>query len=271
MIVCADDYGLSDGVNDAILALAEHQKLSAVSCLVALERCSSEVVAPLKRLDVDLGLHLCLTTDERLPLATGISSSGGVPAPFRRLLATSLARRLPHHELINHIRSQYELFERKLGRAPDFIDGHLYVHQLPGLRDALVKFILSLEEHSRPYVRNTALSILELRQRGLPTAKAALIALFGKSMFRRLRKAGLPTNDGFAGIYDFREAARYREYLPGFVACLPNPTGLLVVHPGHDQDWRAKEFSALSDFEFPSGPARFARLYRSTRAMPLPK
>ena len=69
-------------------------------------------------------------------------------------------------------------------------------------------------------------------------------------MFAQLRAAGLPTNDGFAGIYDFRDWSRYPQYLPLFVACLPNPNGLLVVHPGSEEDWRLQEFNTLRAFPF---------------------
>src|SRR6266536_4724549 len=70
MIVCADDYGLRDDINEAILELAGLRKLSAVSCLVALDRCGSGTMKKLLRHDaaLDIGLHLCLT-DEGLPLS----------------------------------------------------------------------------------------------------------------------------------------------------------------------------------------------------------
>jgi len=50
MIVCADDYGLSDGIDEAILELCRRGKLSAVSCMVALERCCAESMARLSEL-----------------------------------------------------------------------------------------------------------------------------------------------------------------------------------------------------------------------------
>jgi hypothetical protein len=188
--------------------------------------------------------------------ATGSASS--LPAPFRLLLARALTRRLRADEVAGQIEAQYELFLAKLGRPPDFIDGHLYVHQFPGVREALVQFILAVAERLRPYIRNTRLSVSELRRRRLPSLKSGLIGVFGKSMFRRLEALGLPTNCGFAGIYDFRKAESYRKYLPGFAACLPEPTGLLVVHPGTKDPWRQSEFLALRDFNFPPGsPRRF--------------
>ena len=42
MILCADDYGLSEDIDRAILELCRSGRLTAVSCMVALERCSAE-------------------------------------------------------------------------------------------------------------------------------------------------------------------------------------------------------------------------------------
>jgi hypothetical protein len=94
----------------------------------------------------------------------------------------------------------------------------------------------------------------------LPWLKSALLGIYGATMFRKLRTAEVPTNQGLAGIYDFRRWASYRANLPRFVACLPEPNGILVVHPGMDEDWRREEFTVLREFVFPSGnPNRFRR------------
>src|SRR2546422_7241019 len=42
MILCADDYGLSEDIDRAILELCRSGRLTAVSCMVALERCSAD-------------------------------------------------------------------------------------------------------------------------------------------------------------------------------------------------------------------------------------
>src|SRR5215472_15124734 len=76
MIVCADDYGLRDDIDRAILALVEGGRLSAVSCVVAFERCSSSALAKLLAFGprIDVGLHFCLT-NENLPLSAPSASA----------------------------------------------------------------------------------------------------------------------------------------------------------------------------------------------------
>lgn len=263
MIVCADDYGLAEDIDRSILELAAEKRLSAVSCMVLLERCTPRLMAELGRCHptLDVGLHFCLT-DEGLPLAqpsSRVLKTGTLPS-FRGLMWRCVGRTLSVSEVGCELARQYNLFLTKCGRAPDFIDGHLHVHQLPAVRTALVRFALRLPVDSRPYIRNTSFPLRELRRRRLPCWKAALIGSLGARMRLLLQNSGLPTNSGFAGIYDFREWRNYAQYFPRFVDCLSAPNGILVVHPGQVDAWRKEEFATLKSYPFPSGsPARFRR------------
>ena len=251
MIVCADDYGLSDDVDRAILELCGAGRLSAVSCMVALKSCTG---GDLKKLlahqgRVDVGLHLCFA-DETLP---------DFPA-YGPYLRRSLLGRISAREIFSQVSAQYEQFLHKCGRAPDYVDGHLHAHQLPGVREGVIEFVRSLPASSRPYVRNTREPLRNLRRGRLPWFKAAFIGAFGRRMLTQLRAAGLSTNDGFAGIYDFRDWQKYPAYFPRFVACLADRNGILVVHPGGKEDWRRQEFETLREFPFaPGAVKRFQR------------
>ena len=285
MIVCADDYGLRDDIDEAILELCLRGKLTAVSCMVAFERCTSDTLTRLRQHEahVDLGLHLCLTneglTRSLVPPTPGLIAD---PPSYPRLLKTAFTGRVPPRRIRDEVAMQYELFLTKCGRAPNHIDGHLHVHQLPGVRDGLLDFVLSLPPERRPYIRNTALPLPNLWRNRLPWLKAALVAAFGSRMKVKLRAAGVATNQGFAGVYDFRQYNRYPGYLPRFVNCLVEPTGILVVHPGKNENWRQQEYAALDNFAFPAGsPNRFGDAWRETptrhgaagletKAMPFP-
>lgn len=262
MIVCADDFGMSADIDRAILQLSGRKRLSAVSCMVALTRCNPETLKPLLALQdrVDIGLHLCFADETLTSLEAGISQLPAFGALLRKTLLTdysTAARRL--------IEAQYELFVKKTGRTPDFVDGHLHSHQLPGICKAVVEFVRNLPAAKRPYVRNTRHRLSELRKRGLPWVKAALIGSFGATMERDLAAAGIATNDGFTGIYDFRQWRNYAAYFPQFVDCLAKTNGMLVVHPGEIEDWRRSEFNMLDSFDFPAGqPNKFRREQSNT-------
>jgi len=261
MIICADDYGLSEDIDQAIIELCGLRRLSAVSCMVALERCDAAALAKLIRHQaaVDIGLHLSFA-DETLPRPVNAVAGSSPPyfTAYGPYLRRALAGRVPARETFQQVSEQYELFLKKCGRPPDFIDGHLHAHQLPGVRHGLIDFVLSLPANRRPYIRNTRGPLRKLWRARLPLFKAAIIGAFGRRMHAQLVAARLFTNEGFTGIYDFRNWRRYPEYFPRFAASLPDPNGLLVVHPGGREDWRRQEFTTLREFRFaPGSPNRF--------------
>jgi len=258
MILCADDYGLSHDIDRASLDLCRLGRLTAVSCMVALERCNAELLRELLAVEkkVDIGLHLCLT-DENLPLSLSHGPRGATQAPplpsFGVLLRRALQGKVRASEVKIEVSRQYDLFVEKCGQSPSFMDGHLHVHQLPGVREGMLEFVLGLPVASRPYIRNTRMPVRELRGGGLPWLKTSVIGAFGDRMFKQLHQAGLATNEGFAGIYDFGQWRKFSDYLPRFTGSLQQPNGMLVVHPGNNEDWRRQEFTALRNFTFPRG------------------
>jgi hypothetical protein len=261
MILCADDYGLRDDIDSAILELVASHKISAVSCMVVFERCSRTCLAELLnfRDQIDVGLHLCLT-DEGLALSETSSVQPGQFPPFSALLKSALRGQIEPQQVVRQISLQYALFYQKCGRHPDFVDGHLHAHQLPGIREGLLSFVSSLPTDDRPYIRNTKMSWLDIWWHRLPWLKTMAIGFFGSRLFVQLGRQGILTNDGFAGIYDFRNWRKYSRYLPRFMACLHQPNGLLVVHPGQEEAWRQQEFRTLGEFVFTDGtPNRFRR------------
>jgi chitin disaccharide deacetylase len=155
------------------------------------------------------------------------------------------------------IAAQYGLFKAKTGTDPDYVDGHLHIHQSPVVREALIEFISGLSGPRRPYIRNTHLASRKLRENHLPWMKAWVIGRFGSRMASRLRATGLRTNEGFAGIYDFTKTREFPNYLARFINCLDKPNGLLVVHPGQKEEWRRREFETLRDAAGMSEPNRF--------------
>src|SRR5207247_168311 len=114
MIICADDFGLREDIDQAILELCSLGRLSAVSCMVALARCDSEELGRLLACPpgVDVGLHLCLT-DERLPLPLSASGLKSKQPSFTLMLQCASLGRLRSQEVFQRVSAQYELFVQK--------------------------------------------------------------------------------------------------------------------------------------------------------------
>src|ERR1700694_1248402 len=97
--LCADDYGLSEGVNRGIRDLIERGRLNATSVMVVGAAIGRDEVAALKSVAsasprCAIGLHATLTAPFR-PLTMHFRpTDGGMFLPFSELLRAGLLRRL---------------------------------------------------------------------------------------------------------------------------------------------------------------------------------
>jgi hypothetical protein len=125
IVLCIDDYALRPGVDAAVLELAARGLVSATSCLVGSPRWPAAAAAlrAVDRSNLDVGLHLDFT---EAPFDASLRHGLG------DFIARAYLRRLPADRLAREIRAQFDAFEQAMGRAPDHVDGHQHVHQLPG-------------------------------------------------------------------------------------------------------------------------------------------
>ncbi|WIT11211.1 ChbG/HpnK family deacetylase [Paucibacter sediminis] len=212
--ICADDYGFDAAVSQGILDGIDAGRLSATSCMVLSPAWAQWAPALRERAGAaDVGLHL--DVNEFAGYARR-SLSGWIAAAY----LGAIARR----DADAWVASQLDAFEATLGRAPDYLDGHQHVHQLPVLREAVVAAL------ARRYGRGCALRNTRARRWRGP--KAAVIAALGAGRLQGLAQAqGLAMNRDFAGVYDFGPEARFGELVAAWLAGLPDG-GLLMTHPG---------------------------------------
>ena len=256
MIVCADDFGMADDINEAILDLAQRGRLSAVSCMVALPEFRASDLQALASIEprIEIGLHLVLTTGDTPP------RPGVVDPTFGELLKKSLLGQIDEDTTAREVEAQYRRFEEMAGRPPDFVDGHLHVHQFPVVRNAVIRFLQQIDADRRPYVRNNAMSLSKIWRQQVSVAKCFALSRFGDAFQRAVSAAGLRTNRGFAGVYDYRTYAAYPEYLRRFVDYMEDDTGILMTHPGTHEPWRRAEYETLRDTALLTGRVnRFVR------------
>jgi len=252
MIVCADDFGLADDIDSAILDLAERGGITAVSCMVALDRFDGVAFQQLlQRGDrVDIGLHLTLTECPPVHTVSGVESllqPTGVFHSMGELLRRGLRGSLNADDVAREIRAQYDRFIQLAGRSPDYVDSHLHCHQFPGVREGVLKFLDTLDPETGPYIRNSAMSLRKIVRQRVSPLKCLGIGLFGNQFRRALLKRGWKTNSGFAGIYAYDGHRAYAGYLERFVACMESRNGILMTHPGVTEAWRKMEYRTLRD------------------------
>ena len=248
LCICADDFGMSEGINAAVLALLSEGRICAASCMV-LRSAWPWGAGALHRLPADgveFGLHLEIN---RPP-----SDSPAEPS-LGGLLAASYLRLLRPGAVQAEIREQLARFEDALGRPPAFVDGHRHVHQLPVVREVLLEELASRYGTAAPWIRSTAPGAARRR---MPTKADAIFALGGRRMAALAAQHRIPTSRGLLGIYDFRGTlAAYRKRLAGWIAACR--TGdVLMCHPAIDRApgdpiaaARQREYAALGMLDFP--------------------
>ena len=250
-ILCADDYGLAPGVNEAILALCARGRLSAVSALVT-GPAWREGAAPLRAVGagIEVGLHLSFT--EFSPL-TGASSLA--PAGRARwqagVMAAALMRVLDPGDVAREIERQIEAFAEAMGRLPDFVDGHQHVHQFPRIGRVLVAVLAARAPGWRPWLRVCADSLGAIRRRRHGVVAALTASIMGRGLRRLARARGIAVNGGIGGFYDVREAASYARIFPHFLRAM-GARHLVVCHPGRcaDDAERARPWMACREHEY---------------------
>lgn len=232
LVVCIDDFGMHGGVNDAALELGSAARVTAVGCMVdgPAWRSGADALRQALRGKADIGLHLDLT--EPWP--------GQSRRTLAQLIVAAYAGRLTPGAMTGEIRRQLDAFEDAAGAAPDFVDGHQHVHQLPVIRDALVAELLRRYPQRLPWLRSS----LPPSRLGLEF-KPQLIGMLGGGALRALaQRAGLRQNRCLLGVYGFNATPDgYRRHFERWLA-QARDRDLLMCHPaahGNDALARARQ------------------------------
>ena len=228
--LCADDYGLAPGVSQAIRELIVAGRLHATGCMTGSPYWPEAALA-LKPLDgrAEIGLHLTLTDQVPLGPMRDLAPAGRLP-PVGALVKRALAGRLNQAEIAAELDRQLDSFEAAFGRAPDFIDGHHHVHQLPGVGEVVLA-----AWHGRlgrkGWVRSCWEPPAGVLIRGVDRLRALIISELGRGFRRRLRRDGVPHNRSFRGVYDLSDRVPYGDLFTAFTD-RPGPATLVMCHPG---------------------------------------
>ena len=230
--LCADDYGISPGVNRAIRDLIERGRLNATSVMMVGPSIGRDEASALKTAAANsprcaIGLHVTLTAPFR-PLTMHFKPlDGGMFLAFPKLLRAGLLRRLDPEIIQAELMVQLAAFSELFGRAPDFVDAHQHAQLFPGVRDAFLTAVKEVAPNA--WVRQGGRH-QPLAQR-LRMPKALFLDLLSAQFRTRASRAGIAFNSGFAGAYDFSRQPDFGTLMRQFLDGLPEG-GLIMCHPG---------------------------------------
>jgi predicted glycoside hydrolase/deacetylase ChbG (UPF0249 family) len=230
--LCADDYGISPGVNRAIRDLIEKRRLNATSAMVVGPAIGRDEASALKAAAgtnprCAIGLHVTLTAPFR-PLTMHFRPiEGGLFLPHTKLLRRGLTGRLDSELIYTELMVQLTTFVDLFGRSPDFVDGHQHVQLFPGVRKAFLAAVKEAAPNAwirqcgrdRPWVQ------------GLDSPKALVLDILSAQFRRRAARTQLTFNPAFAGAYDFSKEPEFGPLMRQFLQGMPE-AGVVMCHPG---------------------------------------
>lgn len=220
LVICADDFGLAEGINQAILELIRLQRLSATSCMTTMPAWTRAAADRLLECcdQAALGLHFNLT-------------EGEAAMPLGQLMLRSLSGQLDRRAIRCALERQLDRFEQLTGRMPDFVDGHQHVQMFPGIRQVVLDTLTRRYPDTRPWVRVSMPAVQGHDAR----IKALVLRSMGLGFDHLRRRHGVAGNRDFAGLYSLRPNANFGGLMQQWLQQLPDGA-LIMCHPGYSSD-----------------------------------
>ncbi len=256
LIVNADDFGWTEGVNRGIVETFRNGIVTSTSLLAngaafadALEKASS---AP----GLGVGVHLNLSDGAPVADRESVTSLLNDEGEFAGGPESLLLRRARRGLLLGEVEREWEAQIEKVrdaGIEPTHLDGHKHVHMLPGLFEIALKLAKRHEigairiAHEASSLR-AALSSGE-KQRGAVVLKQGVQArglkLLARDAREQAERAGIGAADYFCGIAQTGELTK--EGVARLLKNLPDGTTELMCHPGYVDAALLKTATRLQD------------------------
>lgn len=240
LIVNADDFGLTRGVNAGVILAHLRGILTSTTLMANGEAFEDAVHQAHENPGLGVGCHLVLVGGPAIARREEIGRlagpDGDLPETVGRLVKKLALGRVKQEELEAELRAQIRKI-RAAGVQPTHVDTHKHTHLYPMVMKALVRVTseFGIRAVRKPY---EDLRTLLGRERGgrrsggeWGRSMAAAAARIGRGRFQRLAQAnGLGTADYFFGL---RWTGRLEvQQVLQLLERLPEGTTELMCHPG---------------------------------------
>lgn len=192
LIVCGDDFGLTDGICEGILHAHEHGILTSTSA-IATGPAFGRWATPLRDSGLDIGVHLCAVGEDPPLLSPGeiptlVDRHGRLAVDWRTFIRRAAAGRVDRDDLHREFEAQLEAVTGSELRVTH-LNTHQHLHLWPAVAAVLVDIATS--------ARIRAIRVTQAHERSMRTAG---IRPLERSLRRRARRAGLLTPGAFVGL-----------------------------------------------------------------------
>jgi len=139
LIISADDYGLSRGVNTGIIGASDAGVVTSASMIVNLPGFNDAVARAGSRPALSLGLHLNLTSGKPLTAAPSLTTrETGLFYSLPALIAHASLGRIDSSDVARECAAQLDRMT-EFGISPTHLDSHRHVHAHPALWPVILR------------------------------------------------------------------------------------------------------------------------------------
>lgn len=239
LIVNADDFGFTAGVNRAIIEA--HQQGIVTSATIMVNMNGFEEAVRLARENPSLGVGLHFNITQGKPVAPAekirglLTNQGEFPGTSTAVARRLLRGGLTANAIATELRAQIEK-ALDAGLKLTHVDSHKHAHALPQVFAAIMQTIPPYGigavrlQRERWRLSGQFRSAKLLKQ----SLVAAAIALLCPADRERLRVAGIRTTEAFIGIT--QTGFWTKEWLEQVIDSLPDGVSELMCHPGYVDD-----------------------------------
>ena len=240
LIINADDFGLTSGVNRAIREAASSGAITSTTMMATAPKFAEAAAFARDLAGLKTGCHVVLidgtAVETSLPSLTG--RDGRFRASLKDFARAAVGKRLSRGEIERETEAQIRKIQAE-GIAVTHVDSHKHTHMFP---QVLRPILSAARACGIKAVRNpfepvgawplgfvAAAPGLWLRSAGVLTFR-----LFVREFRKAIREAGMLTTDGTVGIAVTGKLNQ--RSLDALLDALPEGTWELVCHPGYADD-----------------------------------
>lgn len=244
LIINADDFGLTAGVNRAIAEANRSGVLTSATMMANARAFAEAAVLAKSQPSLKTGCHIVLIDGD--PVSTNLPSLTNGSARFRTSLKQFAVAAVRRQISADEIQQEAEAQIRKIqsqGITLTHIDSHKHTHMFPHvlrpvLRAAKACGIRAVRNPFEPLRAWPHSAVLGTPALWLRSAGVAAFQMFGGEFRRALKEEGMLSTNGTVGISATGNLDQ--KMLLRILAALPEGTWELVCHPGYsDADLQA--------------------------------
>jgi predicted glycoside hydrolase/deacetylase ChbG (UPF0249 family) len=254
LIVNADDFGLTAGVNRAIVESHNHGIVSSATLMANGGSFDDAVKEARSAPRFSVGCHVVLVDGAPISspetVDTLLATRSSQPDKFYSHLSAFSARAMfggfDRDQLVAEVTAQIKKIQGA-GIHVTHVDSHKHAHIFPEILVALLRAarICGVRAIRNPFVPIKAMNAKLFKGKSgiwKRYGQVRMLNTFSRQFRHRTKRAGLLTPDGLIGMIETgsRESGGYSDLLRQTIAGLPDGTWEFVCHPGYnDADLQA--------------------------------